>query len=153
MTSPFVTHRDKVLGYYSTASWLRKLVLAMWNGTDYKVGLSSLASMDDEHYAAALAMIQSYRQHGERDPTFMVLAEACQQRAEAEEAASRRNARFESWCQEVQFDLRRASQRASYIEDHYAWFEQQFDAGAEPAVAAARALESNLDGRATTRTD
>lgn len=153
MTSPFVTYRDKVLGYYGTASWLRKLVLSMWNGTDYQVGLSNLASVDDEHYAAALAMIQSYRHNGERDPEFMTLAEACQQRAEAEKAASRRSARFDSWCQEVQFDLRRASQRASYIEDHYTWFEQQFDDGVEPAIAAAQALASNLDGKAATRTD
>lgn len=39
-TSPFLKYRDMVLGYYSTASWLRRVIMAMWNGTDYKTGLS-----------------------------------------------------------------------------------------------------------------
>lgn len=30
--SPFIRHRDKVMGYYSTAAWLRCVVLAMWGG-------------------------------------------------------------------------------------------------------------------------
>ncbi|MBZ5763814.1 hypothetical protein LAV84_29955 [Rhizobium sp. VS19-DR104.2] len=143
--SVFTTHRDKVLGYYGTASWLRQLVLAMWNGTDHQVGMSTLATLDNDHAAAALAMIQSYRQLGERDPAFMSLALECQQRLEAEHAEARRVARFESWCKEVQFDLKVAGMRSHFVDDHYTWFERQFNAGMEPGAAARLALQSNLD--------
>ncbi|MBV6816195.1 hypothetical protein ACE15N_22395 (plasmid) [Xanthomonas campestris pv. passiflorae] len=145
MTSVFTTNRNKVLGHYSTASWLRQFVLAMWNGTDHQVGLSNIATLDNDHAAAALAMLQSYRQNGERDPAFMSLALECQQRVEAEQAASRQAARFESWCKEAQFGLRAAGARAHFVDDHYGWFEDQFASGMEPKDAANLALQSKLD--------
>lgn len=145
MTSAFTTHRDKVLGYYSTASWLRQLVLAMWNGTDYQVGLSKLVSLDSDHFAATLAMIQSYRQNGERDTAFMNLAIECQQRVEAEKVASERSARLGDWCTTAQFAVKQAGKRSYFVDDHYDWFKRQFDAGMQPKAAAALALESNLD--------
>lgn len=145
MTSVFTTHRDKVLGHYSTASWLRQLVLALWNGDDHQVGLSRLASMDDDHASAALAMIQSYRQNGERDSVFMELALECLQRIETEKDASERADRLESWCKEAQYALRHAGGQAHYVDDHYGWFERQFDAGMPAEAAASLALTSNLD--------
>jgi hypothetical protein len=144
MTSAFITHSDKVLGHYSTASWLRQLVLAMWNGDDYQVGLSKLASIDNEHFSAALAMIQSYHQYGESDQAFMNLAAECQKRVEAEKAAYERAARLDAWCNDTRLALRHAGARSYYVDDHYEWFERQFDAGVEPAAAAKLALASNL---------
>lgn len=45
--SPFLTHRDKVLGYYNSASWLRAMVLALWRGSTHKVGLSQLGVVSE----------------------------------------------------------------------------------------------------------
>jgi len=145
MTSAFTTQRALVLGHYSTASWLRQLVLAMWNGTDYQVGLSTLATVDDWHAAAALEMIRAYRQHGERDPAFMALAKACLARQGDEAAATSRAMRFEQWCDEAQRAAGRAGARAYFVDDHYGWFERQFDAGMASEAAASLALVSNLD--------
>lgn len=86
MESPFITHRDKVLGYYNTSSWLRQLVLAMWSGNNHKVGLSQLAGVDEDHATAALEMLYGYRKNGENDPAFMALADECLNRLDEERA-------------------------------------------------------------------
>lgn len=143
--SPFAAHRDMVMGYYGTASWLRLLVLSMWNGSGYQVGLSPLRSLDGEHFGAALSMIQSYREHGERDPAFMALADECRARIDEECAAAERVERLDDWNSNAQSAVRRAGGRSGYVEDHYSWFEKQFDAGLEPDAAAALALRSDLD--------
>lgn len=139
--SVFSTHRDKVLGHYSTASWLRQLVLAMWRGSDYPVGLSTLYSIDAEHFAAAIAMMQSYRKHGEDDESFMALAIECQQRIEAEKAAAERATRLEAWCKQAQRAVVEAGGRECYVSDHFGWFEIQFIAGYTPEGAADLALK------------
>lgn len=90
-------------------------------------------------------MIQSYRQNGERDSAFMTLALECQERIETEAAASERAARLERWCKDAQYTVRQTGGRAYYVDDHYAWFERQFDAGVEPEAAASLAMVSNLD--------
>ncbi len=77
--SPFVTHRSKILGQYGAAEWLRDAVLSMWNGSTYKVGLSKLVNLDDEHFRALSEMLDSYRRHGENDPAFMKIAEECRE--------------------------------------------------------------------------
>lgn len=87
MESPFITHRKKVLGYYNTSSWLRQLVLAMWNGSSHQVGLSQLAGVDEEHAKAALEMLYGYRKNGENDPAFMTLADECFERLREDKAA------------------------------------------------------------------
>lgn len=143
--SPFTTHRDKVLGYYSTAAWLRTLVLAMWNGEGFKVGLSQLASIDAEHANAAFEMLGSYRQLGERDPAFMALANECRARLEQELAAAERGERFEEWCKDAQYAVKVAGGRSYFVDDHYNWFEKQFNQGTDPEGAANLALASNLD--------
>ena len=148
MTSVFETHREKVLGYYTTASWLRRLVLAMWNGNDYQVGLSRLATIDNEHFAAALAMIQAYRQNGERDEAFLSLAVECRQRVDAEKAAADRDDRLTRWCHSAQRAVTESGGRTGYVDDHYSWFESQFDLGVKPQAAATKALQSNLDAAA-----
>lgn len=77
MQSPFTTHRKKVLGHNSTAIWLRQLILSMWGGSSYQVGLSQLATLDNEHADAAVEMLASYRNNGENDGAFMSLADEC----------------------------------------------------------------------------
>jgi hypothetical protein len=77
MQSPFITHRKKVLGQNSTAIWLRQLILSMWGGSSFQVGLSQLAGLDSEHADAAVEMLSSYRKNGEKDMAFMSLANEC----------------------------------------------------------------------------
>lgn len=144
MESPFVTHRDKVLGYYSTASWLRQLVLAMWNGADYPVGLSSLASLDDNHAKAAFDMLLSYRQRGEVDPAFMALAQECLSRQHAEIAAAKRAEELEWWMSEAEKTARSLGLSPGVTDDRYNWFEARFDAHIGPGEAAHEAKAANL---------
>lgn len=73
-SSPFVVHRQKVLGNYRTAVFLRRLVLAMWNGNGYPIGLSELTGLDADHREAAIDMMLSYAVNGENDEAFMALA-------------------------------------------------------------------------------
>lgn len=145
MISAFITHREKVLGHYSTAVWLRQLVLAMWNGTDHQVGLSKIATIDADHFSAALAMIQAYRESGEHDSAFVALARECQQRVEAEKASALRADRYEKWRDAAQVAIEMTGGRELFVSDHDSWFERQFDAGMEPAAAVALALATQLD--------
>ena len=92
MQSPFEKHREKVLGHYATAEWLRRFVLSMWNGDGYQIGLSRLRSLDDQHFQAVIEMLTSYRLHGESDPDFMALADECRELHHAGLAASERQA-------------------------------------------------------------
>lgn len=82
-TSPFEIHRSKVLGHYSTAAWLRAVVMALFSGSSHKVGLSNLASIDAEHFKAFNDMVTGYRQNGENDPAFMALAKDVIRRQES----------------------------------------------------------------------
>lgn len=143
--SPFQTHRDKVLGYYSTASWLRAMVLALWRGSVHKVGLSQLVGLDDAHATAAFDMMASYRRHGERDPAFMALVDECRQRQEEEQAAADRSERLEEWCRDVQSALRQLGSRAGMVDDCYSWFGTRFDAGDEPEDTARAAIAAKID--------
>ena len=72
-------HLSPVLGSCGTAEWLRRVVLAMWNGSAYKVGLSKLESLDGEHFRALSEMLESYHKNGEDDPAFMAIAEECRE--------------------------------------------------------------------------
>ncbi|AMR77984.1 DUF7673 family protein [Cupriavidus nantongensis] len=144
MTSPFVAHRDKVLGHYSTAAWLRRLVLAMWNGNAYPVGLSQLTNLDDSHAKAVLEMLSSYRQNGENDATFMALAEECRARLEEEAAAAQRADEFEAWLRQVRSELRTVGLSRDLADDRYDWFEGKFNAGLTPGDAAREAARANL---------
>lgn len=136
MMSAFIKHRDKVLGHYSTAAWLRSAVMAMWNGSSYQVGLSSLATLDDAHYTAFREMVENYRAKGENDPSFMALAEEVRVRQAEEQAAVARQAELDDWCGQVRYELRIAGLKGSLIDDHFAWFEDQFTAGQTPSDAA-----------------
>ncbi len=127
--SPFARHRDKVLGYYGTASFLRAVVLALWNGTDYKVGLSHITNLDQEHYTALMEMIAQYRHVGERDPDFMALADDVRARVGEEKRAAERAEAFEGWCDDIKYIIRdkNATVRArDLIDDHYGWLDSQF---------------------------
>lgn len=134
--SPFTTHRDKVLGQYGTASWLRSVVLAMWNGTGYQVGLSRLTSLDADHYAAFSEMIKSYHENGENDPAFMALANEVRAMLEREVAAEERREALEDWLNDVKHELREIGQKSHEAEDRYEWFAQRFDDGKSPSDAA-----------------
>jgi hypothetical protein len=145
MQSPFITHRDKVLGHYSTAAWLRQFVLAMWGGSSYPVGLSQFASMDADHTAAALEMLAAYRQRGESDPAFMALADECRARLQEEQAAAERQERFDSWLGDVRVVLRSVGLRAGLADDRYEWFESHFDKGMQAHEAAQLAAREKLE--------
>ena len=72
-TSPFLQYRDMVMGHYSTAKWLRGVVMSLYNGRAYPVGLSQLTNTDTEHFTAFTEMVVHYRRAGEggtdRHPT------------------------------------------------------------------------------------
>lgn len=144
MSSPFITHRDKILGHYSTAAWLRRLVLSMWNGKAYPVGLSQLTNLDDSHAKAVLEMLSSYRLQGENDPAFMTLAEECRARLEEEAAAAKRADEFEIWLRQVRSELGTVGLSRDLADDRYDWFEGRFDAGLTPGDAAKEAARTNL---------
>lgn len=145
MESPFAKHRQMVLGHYGTASWLRQLVLAMWNGSSFQVGLSQIASVDHEHAQAAFDMLLSYRQNGERDKAFMALADECRQRLDEEAAAQKRSEDLEDWMKDVGRALRAVGMRSDLVDDRYSWFENQFNLRVEPEEAARKAKAENLE--------
>jgi len=140
MTSPFHTHRDKVLGYYSTASLLRQAVMSLWSGSAYPVALSKLATLDPEHFAAFIEMFNQYRKSGENDLAFMRLVQDIEARIEVERAADQRAARLESWLSEVRSQLRDLGKPSGLADDCYSWLARRFDAG-DTAEAAAAACE------------
>lgn len=141
MESPFQQYRHLVLGHYSTAAWLRMLVMAMWNGNAYKAGLSQLANVDEKHFDAAVRMMAHFRKHGENDPAFMSLADAIRERMDEERTAAEREERLEEWCRRARIALRDRGLRPDLVEDQYSWFERQFDSGKTPQEAAALAFE------------
>lgn len=129
--SPFSTHRDKVLGHYGTASFLRAVVLALWNGNGYKVGLSSICNLDQDHYAAFLEMIGHYRNFGESDRAFMALAKEVEARVAEEKRAAERAEDFEAWCREICYEIRQSGGAAArsatdLVDEHYSWLDNQF---------------------------
>ena len=137
-TSPFEIHRSKVLGHYSTAAWLRAVVMALFSGSSHKVGLSNLASIDAEHFKVFNDMVTGYRQNGENDPAFMALAKDVIRRQEEEATAAERAEHLEDWCSAVKSELRAHGKKSGELDDHYSWFEGQFDIG----MAAADAVEA-----------
>lgn len=141
LESPFQKYEHLVLGYYGTAAWLRMLVLAMWSGNAYKVGLSQLAQVDEAHFDAAMQMMAHYRKYGERDVAFMNLAEKIRERLAEEQAALERNDLFEEWCRRARVALRDRGMRPGMVDDQYDWFERQFDAGKTPEEASSGASD------------
>lgn len=73
--SPFLRHREEILGCYSTAQRLSALSLHLWNDNN-PVRLASLfGNADTRHTLIALELIASYAVQGENDPHFMNLAD------------------------------------------------------------------------------
>lgn len=134
--NPFENHRDKVLGQYSAAGFLRRVVLSLWNGTAHPAGLSGLTNLDAAHFRAFREMVEHYHAHGENDQVFMRLAEECNERKQAEEAARMRAERHETWARETQWALRKLDIDPGVVEDNYNWFEHRFDLNESPEVAA-----------------
>ena len=134
--SPFEVHREKVLGHYRTAVWLRSVVLALWGGAEYPAGLSELGAIDSGHYQAFLDMVESYHQHGENDPAFMSLALEVLERGKEEAAANEREDRHKDWRSNARHELRVLGVGGGVLDDEYNWFESQFDLGTTPADAA-----------------
>lgn len=145
MASPFATHRNKVLGHYGTAFYLRRLVLSMWNGTGYPTGLSFLTGLDSDHAEAAFEMMRAYHLNGENDQAFMALAEECVARHREEQAAAKREDDLESWRKETSQALRTVGLRPDLVDDRYNWFEKQFDAGLNPDDTAQKAKVENIE--------
>ncbi len=134
--SPFSVHRDKVLGHYATATWLRSVVLAMWNGSCNKVGLTSLTNLDSAHYSAFLEMVESYRIHGENDPGFMSLVSEVRARKDEEQRAADRQALLEDWLDAVKEALAREGVRTGVVSDQYDWFESLYNKSTKTSEAA-----------------
>lgn len=127
--SPFITHRDKVLGHYSTASWLRRVVMSLYNGSGHPVGLSPLTNTDAAHFAAFQEMVNHYRCVGENDPALHALVEEIQKRGREEQAAEERSLRLEDWNSDARRQLRALGLSSDVVDDRYSWFEARFDAG------------------------
>jgi hypothetical protein len=134
--SPFGVHRDKVLGHYSTASWLRRVVMALWSGSTHPVSLSPLGTLDAAHYAAFNEMLDHYRRYGESDPALRRLVSEIDARMQAERAAEERDKALEAWCAQVKRELRAVGRPTGDVDDRYSWYEAQFDAGAAPGDVA-----------------
>lgn len=140
MTSPYRTHREKVLGHHSTASWMRRVVLALWSDGNPMPSFARLQTLDDAHFAALNDMLAHYRQVGENDPELAKLAADVEARMYEERAATERAGRFEAWCADVRAALAKLGREPELVDDRYNWFESQFDAGRTPDDAA-RAAE------------
>lgn len=73
--SPFLRHREEILGHYGTAQKLQALVLHLWNdGNPLRLG-SLILNADRRHLQITLELIASYASQGENDPHFMHLAD------------------------------------------------------------------------------
>ena len=141
MVSPFTTHKNVILGHYSTAAFLRMVVMSMWNGTDYKVGLSQVASLDEPHYKVFQDILRQYREKGEMDPAFIELAQAIRERMATEAAEAERVADMDDWFREVKRALRSKKLPTSLLDERSAWFEEQFEAGKTADEAAQLVIE------------
>lgn len=73
--SPFLRHREEILGGYGTAEKLRALTLHLWNDHNPMRLGSLFRNADLRHQAIAFDLIASYATHGENDPHFMNLAD------------------------------------------------------------------------------
>lgn len=73
--SPFLRHREVILGGYSTARRLADLTLHLWNPHNPMELGRLLINADQRHKAIAIELIASYAEHGENDPHFMHLAD------------------------------------------------------------------------------
>lgn len=145
--SPFLQHREKVMGHYGTAAWMRQVVMALWNGNANKVGLSQIRSLDAEHWEAVIAMLDHYHRHGE-DESFMALTEEVRTRMAEERKAEERKLALESWMRDVRSHMIRTHSMFSYdaeiaIDNHYHWLDGEFDKGSD-ATAAAKGLMVRL---------
>jgi hypothetical protein len=137
LESPFQRHREKVMGHYGTSAWLRGVVMAMWNGTDFQVGLSKLTGLDQAHFSAFVEMTTHYHKAGENDPVFMQLAEDVKTRLVEERRAAELEEQFSDWLYEVADSLRVLHKPTSLAEDRHEWLRARFKAGASPTTAAA----------------
>lgn len=148
MSSPFKTHREKVLGMYSTAAWMRSVVLALWSTDHAMPPLARLQELDDSHFAAFNEMLARYRRAGDTDPDFQALVVEVKAMVAEEQAARVHAARFESWCKEVVAALRLLARDPELVEERCNWFEDQFNAGTTPTKAAldATASQSHANG-------
>lgn len=143
-TSPFLKYRDMVLGYYGTAGWLRRVIMSMWNGTDYQTGLSQITGLDAEHYQAFSEMVAHFRQYGESDSAFMALANDILARMAEEQAAADREVALDAWLDSVKHHTRLTrSATANAMVDHYGWLERQFVDGVS-SEQAMRLLERKI---------
>lgn len=84
--SPFLRHRDLILGKNSTARRLQALTLHLWNDTNPAPIASIFGNADTLHTRVALEMIASYARLGEGDPDFMRLADEIRDMRAAEKA-------------------------------------------------------------------
>lgn len=75
--SPFKKHESILLAPYGAARFLRHFTLSLWDGSTYKVGLSRLGFLDEQHAEIMHELFMQYCKHGERDDDFMRVALKC----------------------------------------------------------------------------
>lgn len=71
--SPFLRYRKEIMGFGNTPLALRALVLNLWGGRPFNLGLLFM-NADPHHTRIALECIASYTHLGENDRHFMNLA-------------------------------------------------------------------------------
>ena len=136
MTSPFYTHREKIVGHYGTAAWLRQVVMSMWHGFEHPVGLGELKGLDEDHYSAFCEMISHYHQSGTNDLALRRLVLEIEDQIAADAQAAALEERFIVWCQAVRTHLREFGSPGHLVDDRATWFQHHFKAGASPYAAA-----------------
>lgn len=140
--TPFEAHREKVMGHYWAASYLRRVVLSL-GGDGATVDLSLLLSLDRAHGAAVVDMLDAFRANPD-GRAFRALLDACRLRRADEQAAHERAQRFECWLRTARTHLGELGLYPDLTEDRHGWFEARFDAGDTPEHAARRARDEDI---------
>lgn len=126
--SPFRVHRDKVLGHYATAAWLRGIVLSLAGEAAVPLG-PKLWNVDRDHWTAFIEMVTHFHTAGPNDPAYVELLAEVQERQVDERTAVVRSEQLEAWCRTTRLSLRRIGKAPGDLDDGYPWFEAAFDSG------------------------
>ena len=140
--APLVAHRERILGHYWAASYLRRVVLSL--GVEgATVDLSLLLSLDRTHAGAVVDILETFRADPE-GRVFRELVDACLMRLADEQAAHERAERFESWLRLTRLHVDKLGLYQDLTVDRHGWFEDRFEAGDTPEQAARRARDEDI---------
>ena len=142
--SPFLTHKEILLGGYGAARWLRRLTLSLWNGHAWPADLSGLAGLDERHFQIALELLTWYRQYGEDDRDFMATVEEVKEIELEAKRQAERQAAYGEWERLVSRELRRNGKSEDLAWDNYEWFFSRYEKGLTPAQVTQEAISEGL---------